>query len=422
MKKILALVLTLASVFAVFGCTVAYADFGSGIEVIAEEARIVKSTLYGRKMIFSDVDIKQGLCISDFDSITITALPGSADGTLLLAGRRVQEGAKIKRKNIAALVFIPTSNEVKEASFKFTVAGYADNKEITFVIKFTDKVNSEPTVEGAYADSLSLKTQQTIGVYGKMYATDKEGDELEYIIVSYPKNGTLKLFDNASGEYVYTPTGSYVGEDSFIYVVRDEWGNFSKTQRVTVSVKERMSDVVYRDMKDRREYNAALAMTAMGVMGGEIIGDGVYFNPDETVTRAEFLAMAMRVMGIRCDTTLTTSYFDDDADIPAPLRAYVATAQRIGLITGNFEDGKLTFKPNEKISQIDAAVIISKMLLGDGGDAGDFSTHTGIPVWARECADTVCKAGIFDTDTLYERYSYPVTRAECASYLYNATN
>ena len=314
---------------------------------------------------------------------------------------------------------LPYPSKYQRISFKFTVPGYGDGREIEFVIKFTDKVNYEPTIEGAYADSFALKTQREIGVFGKMYATDGEGDALEYIIVSYPQYGTLKVVDKSSGEYVYTPRDSYVGEDSFVYVARDEWGNFSKTQKVSVSVKERMSEVEFTDMKGTAEYNAAVAMSAMGIMSGTIVGDGVYFNPSETVTRAEFLAMAMRVMGIRRDTSLAASYFDDDAEIPEALRGYVATAQRIGLVTGAFKDGKLVFRPNDTITKIEAAEIIAKLIGGRGGDAGAFKDHTGIPVWAREYADVVCDAGIFDTDTLLEHAKESVTRKECASYLYN---
>ena len=418
MKKIIAGILIALSLVSVLG-SIAFAGFGGGVEVIADETKIIKTGLVGRKITFSDADFKQGLCITEFDTVKITKLPKSTDGALMLAGRRVSEGASVKRKNLPALVFIPASKDVTEASFSFTIEGYADGKEVEFIIKFCDKVNYEPEVNGAYADSLALVTQRDIGVWGKMYATDKEGDDIEYIIVSYPKNGTLTIVDKESGKYVYTPRDSYTGNDSFVYVARDEWGNFSTTQKVDITVSKRMSEVKYVDMQNRPEYNAAVTMTAMGIMGGKVIGDGVYFTPDDTVTRAEFLAMAMKAVGVRADSTLTSTYFDDNDKIPTPLLGYVATAQRIGIIHGTFTDGELLFNPNDAITKYDAAVIMAKLSGASAdGELPVFADESDIPTWARASVYAMCSIGVFDYSGDSIDAKAAVTRADCASYLY----
>ena len=418
MKKIITaalIVFTLAGIFA----SSASAAFGSGAEVIAESTKIIKTGLVGRKITFSDADFKQGLCITEFDTVKITKLPKSSEGTLMYAGRRVGEGQSIKRKNLPALVFIPTDKDVSEASFSFVIEGYADGAEIEFVIKFTDKVNYEPKINEEYTESLAIKTQREIGVFGKMQATDAEGDEIEYIIVTYPKNGTLTKVDAKSGEYVYTPRDSYTGSDSFVYVARDEWGNFSEAQTVSITVSKRMSEIKYVDMQTRPEYNAAVAMTAMGIMGGEIIGDGNYFNPDETVTRAEFLTMAMKAAGIKADTNLSSTYFDDNDQIPTPLLSYVATAQKKGIVCGTFTDGKLLFNPNEPITKYDAAVIMAKISGAEAkGEVSVFANESEIPKWARESVYAMCSAGIFEyTDNTIDAAA-SVTRADAARYLY----
>lgn len=416
MKKIIAALLAALSLAGLLAASVG-ASFGAGVAVIAEETKIIKSGLYGRKISFSDSDIKQGLCISDFNAIKITELPKSSDGTLILAGRRVSEGASIKRKNLPALVFIPTSKETEGASFKFTVDGYGDGCEIEFVLKYTDKVNYEPKISEDFAATLSLRTQREIGVFGKMHATDGEGDKIEYIIVSAPKNGILEKVDKTTGEYVYKPTADFVGKDSFVYVARDEWGNFSTPETVTISVEKRMSEVRYTDMEARPEYNAAVAMTAMGIMGGKILGDGVFFSPDETVSRAEFVAMAMKSAGISADTTKTESYFDDNNDIPLPLRSYVATAQRMGIIHGSFEDGRLVFNPNGEISKYEAAMIMAEISGSHANDEVSADISSEIPVWAREGVYLMQETGVFEDSDILEA-SKPVTRADCASYLY----
>lgn len=416
MKKALTAILVIATVISAVGTLAVSADFGSGVEVMTSEGELIKTGLFGKKIVFSDTDIKQGLAISDFDSITVTKLPKSTEGTLMLAGRRVGEGSVIRRKNIGALVFIPASKDVKESSFSFTVKPYADNNDITFKLRFTDKINYEPKIEDA--SPTSLMTQRDIASYGKMKATDAEGDKISFIVVSYPEYGTLELLDKASGEFRYTPTKEYVGEDSFSYVARDEWGNFSTLATMTVSVAERKSEVVYQDMKGEKEYNAAVTLSAMGIMSGKIIGDGTYFLPEEEVTKAEFVAMLMKTLGIKADSTLTASYFDDNDKIPPALVSYVATAQKAGYITGSFEKGKLVFKPDEPITSYEAAGIMKNVLGKSATVESDALSDSAIPVWAREDVYLMCSLGIFDTEFENIEKDDVITKRECAAYLF----
>ena len=419
MKKTVSALLIFLTLTLLLGSTVAYASFGIGVEAMAEDTKIIKSGLIGRKMTFTDADFKQGLCISDFNEIKITHLPSSAEGTLMLAGRRVTEGTSIKRKNLPSLVFIPAEKDVREAKFKFTIDGYADGKEIDFVIRFSDKINYEPKITDENTAALEIKTQREIGIHGKMCAQDSDSESLEFIVVSYPKSGMLTIVDKNTGEYIYTPRDSYIGEDSFVYVARDEWGNFSKAQRVSITVSERMSEVIYRDMIGRSEYNAAVTMAAMGIMDGKLIGDGVYFAPDEAVSRAEFVCMAMKTMGIRPQASATASYFDDNSSIPAPLVSYVATAQKMGIISGKFENGALVFKPNEPITKFEAAAIMSKLLdKSEETETPVFSDITDVPAWARGDVYTMCALGIFEYEGNTVNATEKVSKAECATYLY----
>ena len=417
-KKILtAIILSLSLIFGVF-LTCASAGFGSGVAVVASETKIIKTALSGKKIIFSDLDFKQGLAIADFDKIEIKSIPSSTEGTLLLAGRRVSVGTVIKRKNIGSLVFIPASKSLAECKFSFTTEDFAEGAEVDFIIKYTDKVNYAPELDESV--SASVSTQRDISVYGQMSAHDKEGDEIEYIVVSYPKSGMLKISDKESGEYVYTPTGSFTGTDSFSYVARDEWGNYSKLCKVKIEVGERMSEVVYADMTDSKNYNAAVTLTAMGVMSGKLMGDGVYFLPGESVSRAEFITMAMKCVGISGDKSTSRSYFDDDAAIDPAYLPYVKVGAKLGIITGEFKDGKLLCRPTDTITKYEAASIIAKLIDVSGVDASlSFTDSDTVPVWARDELITLCSMGIisFEGDTLNAKDT--LTRSDAAEYLYN---
>lgn len=412
MKKLLSILL-LASVLCSAFALSASALFGSGVAVIAEGVTLVKSGLFGKKLSFSDADFKSALCIPSFRGITVTKLPKSTEGTLLLGGRRVRIGQTIKRKNIAALVFVPASDTVSESGFRFTVDS-SSGAEYECKIKFTDKVNYAPTVAESSTASVNLFTQSDITLHGRLEAVDPEGDRLEYIIVSYPKNGTLRLTDKESGKYRYTPDKSFTGSDKFVFVVRDEWGNYSSAETVRIKTVERMSGEVFADMTDKAEYNAAVAISALGIMSGVTLGDSSLFMPEETVSRAEFVAMAMKAMGISPDTTLVSSFFDDNEDIPLPLMSYVATAQRLGIIDGSYSSEGLCFAPNKAITRYEAACIIAKILgVGKSGEEEALFEYEGVPVWARRSVYAMYTLGIFDSEADAAGVMNRADTAEC---------
>ena len=416
-KKIIASFLCLALlIISVFSIS-ASAGFGSGVAVVAAETKIIKTGIFGQKIIFSDLDFKQGLAITDFDKIEICDVPSSEEGTLLLAGRKVKPGTVIKRKNIGALVFVPASKNLAECKFSFTTEDFAEGAVVDFIIKFTDKVNYAPTIDESV--SASVSTQREISVFGQMSAYDKEGDEVEFFVVSYPKSGTLKT-DKNGGEYVYTPTEGFCGTDSFSYVARDEWGNYSKVCKVKIDISERLSEVVYVDMESSPSYNAALTLTAMGIMDGRLIGDGSYFMPEETVSRAEFLVMAMKSAGISPDKNAEQTYFDDNSEISKAHLPYVKAAARLGIINGEFKGGRLIFRPNDAITKAEAAMIISKLVnTAEASVTVTFSDSATVPVYIRDDMKALVSMGIINCDGDKVNGNTAVTKADAADYLYN---
>ena len=413
MKKRTKIIVCIIATILCIGGTglVSSADFGIGVQVMAEDAKLIKTGLLGKRMVFSELDFKSAMNITDFDSITITEIPSSTDGTLTYGGRRVIAGRVIKRKNIGLLSFIPASDSTTEARFTFTVEPSSSGAKVECIMKFVDKVNYAPKTD----DVAVAHTQSQIEYFGRLEAHDPEGDGLEFMVVSYPKHGELTL--NKDGRYSYMPKGEFVGKDKFTFVVRDSYGNFSEPVTVSLKVSERMCDTVFVDMVGRSEYNGAVAMAAMGIMNGKIVGNDIYFEADKTVTRAEFIAMAMRALGIKADSTLTKSFFDDDSDIPKSLRGYVATAARLGAAKGDFVDGRLMFYPNQEITNYEVAEILACLAgISGGEEAGEFADNDGVPVWARESVNMMFTLGVFDIeDTAPDAIA---SRAAVADYLY----
>ena len=162
-------------------------------------------------------------------------------------------------------------------------------------------------------------------------------------------------------------------------------------------------------------------MTGMGVMSGYRMGDDMYFNPDGEVTRAEFVAMAMKAVGISIDKSQNKSFFDDDSSIQKSLAPYVAAAQREGIINGSFDGKGLYFRPNVCITNCEAAIIMANLLeISDVTAGADIANITSVPVFARGHYGAMYQAGIFDESTLGPKDG--VTRGAACEYLYRLSS
>ncbi len=396
----------------------AYVRISYGVDCLSSEAELVKGALRGEEVRFSEVDFKQALGISRVSSLTILSLPPATDGTLRFDGESVVSGQVLSRGEISRLSFAPASDELDATTFDFCVNTEAGTTALACTIRIADRINYAPTVvrDGG---RLSVETQKNIAVYGQMRATDPEGDALTYRVISYPKKGALAVLDDTSGEFRYTPRAGMTGRDSFTFVARDAYGNYSYPATVSLSVSANGSLSCYADMMGNPAHHAALTLAEKKILLGSLEGDAMYFHPEEGLTRGEFLVMAMKAAGISASSGVEKTWFDDDAEISDAIKPYVATAQLYGYVNGAFDGTGLYFRPNDKISRAEAAVILYNLAeLGTPTELPVFADASDVPVWARMPAAVLCEAGILSTDGGNLRADEDLTRAECAAALY----
>ncbi len=91
-------------------------------------------------------------------------------------------------------------------------------------------------------------TGRGLPIYGTLAGYDPEGDDLTYVIVSYPTHGSLRVTDQSGGGFCYLPRRAYTGEDSFTYVVRDAYGNYSSPTTVKIRVERGKADLDFADL------------------------------------------------------------------------------------------------------------------------------------------------------------------------------
>ena len=424
MKRLIMLLgVTMAVIFTVVGVVKeqqadATGDLSSGLYVLASKSDMAKSAMAGKKIVFSANDFERSLNLSKITSITITSVPDITDGCLCLGEVLVNSGQTISRENLALLNYRAGDDRVKESFFTFKVN--ESEYEMRCNLYFLDKANQAPTLDYEDDRIFSVSTHQYVEVFGRVNAYDPDGDDIHYEVVKYAKGGVLD-FDSSTGEYSYTPSGAYFGEDSFEYVAVDKYGNYSTSKVVSLNVEKLQVNAIYTDMQGHEDHHVALTMTEKGIMSGVTIGQNTFFMPDKSVSRVDFVVMLMHAIGKGEIEAVANTGFDDDEQIPSSMKGYIYKARQMGLISGSVDaEGNYLFEPNRDISRAEAALIVNNLVNGKLPTVKPtFADKDSIPTWAHDAIYILNDLGILVSINGEFAPSASITRAQTAQMLYN---
>ncbi|MEK4660623.1 S-layer homology domain-containing protein [Priestia sp. FSL H7-0729] len=165
--------------------------------------------------------------------------------------------------------------------------------------------------------------------------------------------------------------------------------------------------------------------TAVNDMGSRMIVSGVSdstFEPDRSVTRAEFAAIVVRALGLK---PADGSNIFPDVNETDWYAGFVKTTTDYGLISG-YKDG--TFRPHEQITRQEAMTLIARAMKVTGLDSqvpanavqqlSSFADSVQVAEWAKEAVAASIHTGILtgrDSNTIAPLQS--ITRAETATIL-----
>jgi hypothetical protein len=211
------------------------------------------------------------------------------------------------------------------------------------------------------AENLDFSTFRDVPINEKLSAADPERDAVTFEIVSQPRRGSVTILDD--GTFLYTPRERFRGRDSFGYVAVDSFGNVSAEATVSINVKRQSGRTNYVDMDGNSAAFAALVLAENGIFTGETLGGRQFFRPEKTVSRGEFLAMALKTAEVDILPGVTRTGFYDDERIPLWIKPYVSTALMDGVISGYRNSaGRIVFSPDSPITFSEAAVILNNLL------------------------------------------------------------
>ena len=174
-------------------------------------------------------------------------------------------------------------------------------------------------------------------------------------------------------------------------------------------------DIVFSD-----QITAIEALAARGIIDGKSDGN---FDPEGSMTRAEFATIVVRALGL---TPADTGAFVDVAST-AWYAPYVGAASTYGLINGV---GEGRFNPDGTITRQEAAVMVSRAAELCGMDTemdtaavrnmlAQFPDYMTSAEWARAQLAFCYREGILSQTELNIRPQDAVTRAEVAQMLFN---
>lgn len=135
-------------------------------------------------------------------------------------------------------------------------------------------------------------------------------------------------------------------------------------------------------------YESAEYLKAKGILSGDDKGK---LNPENNITRAEFLKLLVTALNITAGSECTFA----DVNKNDWFYVYASAAQNSGIINGD-ESGK--FNGNSQITRQDMAVMIyrAKNDIKDKGIAFNASDSSEISQYAREAVSALCSAGIIN--------------------------
>ena len=269
-----------------------------------------------------------------------------------------------------------------------------------------------PAQGAPIAQNLELKAYRGVACTGTLKAVDNEGEAVIYQIATLPVKGTLECGDG--GVFVYTPAADAAGTDRFTYTAADESGNVSAPATVTIRIARVSSGVRYADTEGADCATAAVDLAEHGIFVGARLGDEWFFEPERTVTRGEFVAMAMAAAGMAA-SDVTVTGFADDADIPSWAKGSVAGALAAGVVRGAQSADGVVFRAEQDVTLSEAAAVLNRVLDVTDVTLTDFDADE--PVWYAQAVANLESVSIAPAGGFGDAMERGVTRGEAARLL-----
>ncbi len=342
-------------------------------------------------------------------------------------GEKYLTGSKVELSSVG----IDTAYYKKElASVEYTADGESeiDGNVVTLIGNGTVTVTAKSGLVSSKSELYVYDTPDTIKVYGN-------GNELleiklpcaeEISLSAESYIGSAKLTADES-LFEYTVDGEIGTIENGIFTARPDKtakGSITVTAgntKVTIPVRV-TSEYIFDDTNEHWAKEMIKEFAEKGAINGYETDEGLFFKPDNSITRGEFAVMLAGYMGIDTEAYKESeSVFTDE--IPAWAEPSVKALHSFGYISGKETEEGLKYAPNDKITRAEVAAIIGRTLehLTEESQL-TFTDSEDIPEWAKSYISRLTAVGIisgYEDNTV--RPINEVTRAEAVTMLYKTS-
>jgi hypothetical protein len=182
---------------------------------------------------YEDSHIKGNVLKNDHDTkghdLDAKVIKGPEHGTIYLD------------KETGGFKYTPDKDFYGYDSFKYKAYdayGKYDWAEVKLHIKDVPEDNQAPVAKNDY-----FKVKESKYLKGDVLKNDKDadGDDLDAVLVSGPKNAKYFHLDEETGKFKYVPEkdkDKHDEKDYFTYQAKDEYGNLSNVAKVWIDIKD----------------------------------------------------------------------------------------------------------------------------------------------------------------------------------------
>ncbi|MFD2672004.1 S-layer homology domain-containing protein [Marinicrinis sediminis] len=295
-----------------------------------------------------------------------------------------------------------TEEELQDAQISFSFEPVAEEQTQALL---KDKQNSHTQIKAAgdvYELNLSILT--------------KTGQEKKLSTFSKPITIKLKAKPGANKDVagVY-----YIGDDGELEYVGGKWEGNTLVVEVNHFSKYAVLELnkQFTDVEGHWAQKVIQSMAAKQIISGK---SEDRFAPNEQVTRAEFVSLLVRALGLKSESK--GSSFTDVAE-GAWYAGSVEAAVQAGIVTGTSTS---TFTPDANITRQEMAIMLLRAYEKRTGHTSvsaaelTFDDVNQISSWATESVQTIVSLGLMNGHS--EQHFNPqghATRAESAQVVYN---
>ena len=335
--------------FSILSMSVSLTAEATQMWTFENEREFLISSKKDEPVTFSAEIIEKNLSVSNgqMTAITLTSLPKPSDGLLLKGSEIIREFEKISRNDIALISFVPVYGSTS-ASFTFIPENVGAVKT-TAVINLMNEPNNPPI-----SVNKNFATIKNLPVIGNIPVRDPENDVVTIHTIENPQKGTISV-DGTNFRYV--PNEGKSGTDSYVYYVKDSYGNISSEHVLNFDIEKIKQPLVLSDMTDNAYHYSAIKAEQAGILSGEKVGSAKLFYPETPIKRSEFLVMLTAATGVQNDLMVCVNTgLSNDASLRMWVKPYVTLSMENGIIDSEY------FSKNDTLTRAEAICMIDKAM------------------------------------------------------------